>query len=413
MKIRTIFILLITPIFLFSQENVGIGLSNPEAKLQILTNSGLSYPQLRLTEDGNDYARIKMESNLHPNAFWDIAARADTSSLMSRLNFYFKNGNNAGDYLTIYGNGNVGINNTSPESTLDVKGGRWNLESGDAGDLRVGNSTYNFRVSAATGGGGAGAVRLFASGGINKMFFGTDNTIRMTLDAEGDLGIGVTSPSEKLHVNGSVRISDLAGSGDRNVIVDSNGKMKIGTVGVGDTDWIEAGSLVFTNKDVLMNGINANDATGETYATRISNITNSGPPLNFNSGSFTNFDGNNLDAYGMIVNQISGGTYNIQEHSNGSLEMVRGGGNAAIGTTVSGSKLKILGPDNDGTVAPIEIATSGGQLLLMDGNEIESAGTATGLHLNAISGKPVSIGTYTIPSGYKFSVHGKIITEEI
>lgn len=101
-------------------QNVGIGVPAPLGKLHIKVNSTTSIPQLRLTEEGDDFARIKMESDKHPGAFWDIAAKANTDTGLSLLNFYFANGTNSGDRMTISGIGNVGIGNTNPQSKLDI-----------------------------------------------------------------------------------------------------------------------------------------------------------------------------------------------------------------------------------------------------------------------------------------------------
>lgn len=117
---------LITAAFLFvtigiTAQNVGIDVTVPTGKLHIKSNSGLNSPQLRLTEDGHDYARLKYESTSDPGAYWDIAAKADTIMDDAKLNFYFRNATNSGDRLTILGNGNVGINSTSPLAKLDIR----------------------------------------------------------------------------------------------------------------------------------------------------------------------------------------------------------------------------------------------------------------------------------------------------
>ncbi len=46
----------------------------------------------------------------------------------------------------------------------------------------------------------------------NTMFFSLDHIERMRIDDAGNLGIGTTTPNERLEVNGKVRISDLTGA---------------------------------------------------------------------------------------------------------------------------------------------------------------------------------------------------------
>jgi hypothetical protein len=182
---------------------VGIGVNDANSKLHISANSGLSFAHLRLTEEGPDYARIKMESDTDPGAYWDIAGRADSVLEDSRLNFFFSSPNGFGDRMTIRGNGRIGINNTNPEAKLDITGGNWNLEAGEPGDLRIGTATHNLRIGVATGGGGAGIARIFAGGGANTLFFGTNDERRMVITSGGNIGIGTDNPGNKLRVNGS------------------------------------------------------------------------------------------------------------------------------------------------------------------------------------------------------------------
>ena len=106
---------------IFSQ-NVGINVPVPIGKLHIKVNSTTSLPHIRLTEDEDDFARIKMENTQYQNSFWDIAARTNSTADFAKLNFYFKNATNSGDRMTITGLGKVGIGNSSPKATLDVNG---------------------------------------------------------------------------------------------------------------------------------------------------------------------------------------------------------------------------------------------------------------------------------------------------
>lgn len=67
-------------------------------------------------------------------------------------------------------------------------------------------------------------------------------------------------------------------------------------------------------------------------------------------------------------------------------------GNVGIGTAIPASKLTINGPENDGTIAGLQV-NSGSQKMIMDGNEIDC--TSGGLHLNHNSGHDVLMRTAT------------------
>ncbi|HCA06460.1 hypothetical protein [Chryseobacterium sp.] len=54
-----------------------------------------------------------------------------------------------------------------------------------------------------------------------------DPSEKMRITSTGNLGIGVTAPSEKLHVVGQTRISSLANSSNKIVIADSQGVLKL------------------------------------------------------------------------------------------------------------------------------------------------------------------------------------------
>jgi len=60
-----------------------------------------------------------------------------------------------------------------------------------------------------------------------RFFTNNNNTLaeKMRIEADGDVGIGTTTPAEKLHVIGNVRSSTLAGVGVRLVASDANGTL--------------------------------------------------------------------------------------------------------------------------------------------------------------------------------------------
>lgn len=65
---------------------------------------------------------------------------------------------------------------------------------------------------------------LFTTGnGEEKMRLSYSSTPNL----DGNLGIGTSSPQEKLHVVGNIRASSLAGTGVRNVSADANGTLTI------------------------------------------------------------------------------------------------------------------------------------------------------------------------------------------
>ena len=122
---------------------------------------------------------------------------------------------NSSEALRIDSSGRVGINTTSPSSELEV------VSSG-ANGIVLGEDTSNSTVSSrlffdnATSGQG---VTLLNAGGGLAIFTGatpgsSSGTERIKMASNGSLGIGTSSPSKKLHVNGDTLLDgDLTVNG--------------------------------------------------------------------------------------------------------------------------------------------------------------------------------------------------------
>jgi hypothetical protein len=123
-----------------------------------------------------------------------------------------------GDKVAITKEGSVGIGTSAPAMPLDVSGLGARLKNpatsaSDYTTFRLQGPDYangleidffgNNNYTGASYGGGVGSVFI---GNINAkpLVFGTSNTARMTLDASGNVGIGTSSPDQKLTVNGTV-----------------------------------------------------------------------------------------------------------------------------------------------------------------------------------------------------------------
>jgi len=89
------------------------------------------------------------------------------------------------EFMRMSSLGDVGIGMTDPEARLDILGGDWDLDSGNPGDLRIGNATHNFRIGVATGGGGAGITRLYTNS--NALILGTNDTPRLIIEPDGSI----------------------------------------------------------------------------------------------------------------------------------------------------------------------------------------------------------------------------------
>lgn len=256
--------------------NVGIGTTSPSSLLTLAGNNNITFTgvstqnqPMTVGTDGGDNGYINFGGGF--GKFFSIKTNGSTVAQFGAAgNGHVINGyttfnvnssntslivsqSGAGSAATFTG-GNVGIGTTSPSSLLDVNGSSifrnsLTLNFGTTNrtaQLRD-NGLYISRLSD-----GNYASTITADGSItydtrNNHYFKSDGTSILTMLNGGNIGIGTTSPSAKLQVNGNFSIINPTYTGSLSIQHTANGAMAfinsaIGTfMFVGPTNMVDFG----------------------------------------------------------------------------------------------------------------------------------------------------------------------------
>ena len=198
---------------------VGIGITEPTEVLDIkpATSSDSAFIRVRSGSGGTNPVT---ESGLKLTESGEYGFQFVHSGATDLLKIRHQNSAGAvdrDDMMVWNPNGNVGIGTTSPSATLELFKGFASTGLYDTATLKFSttNTTNNWDVGSIRG-----AVKLNAggtSGYPGGLVFATKSpsadaggglTDKMVIDANGNVGIGTTSPSEKLDVVGGPTKSD-------------------------------------------------------------------------------------------------------------------------------------------------------------------------------------------------------------
>ncbi|WP_157676780.1 hypothetical protein [Chryseobacterium sp. T16E-39] len=191
----------------YYNNNVGIGTSNPQSKLQVVSEFTDAY-------DGGSF--ILGDKSL-PNLRMGFNNQSTWIQSHSGAPLHI---NPVGNVLVLNKDaGNVGIGIDNPQSKLEVNGfvtskiSSTTISPSNIGGLNINELGNNvFEMSFARDGQGVVNIKTLLD---NPIAIGTNNTERVRIQAStGNVGIGTKNPDQKLTVKGKIHAED--------VIVDTN-----------------------------------------------------------------------------------------------------------------------------------------------------------------------------------------------
>jgi len=167
-----------TEVFIRNGGNVGIGTEVPDTKLQVEENNTSYAATINNINDGGQGLYVSAgNGGVGVNS---ILSLADNTNAVK---------------VTVLESGNVGIGVVSPTYKLQVHDNSTNYAAIIKNDNSNGEGLL---IAAANGGTGQNSILTLSDSSFNE---------KVSVIENGNVGIGTTSPSEKLEVNGNIRLS--------------------------------------------------------------------------------------------------------------------------------------------------------------------------------------------------------------
>jgi hypothetical protein len=276
--------------------------------------------------------------------------------------------------MRIDSSGNVGIGTSSPSRKLHVK------ESGSfVATFEGGTNAYTSWSNSTGTAGYIGSANGLGSGGLTDLGVRSENNLifltnagseRMRIDSSGNIGIGITNPTTKLHVAGIVQVVESSntafyggdyvrvfGSGQEygfrntggttkaNISMSGNSYFNGGNVGIGTSSPAAKAHIVGAANAIALKVTNAavDGNTADVVHIEPSNGAYYGKLLRIQSGRSDFSDSLLFLNTTAGINGTNGSYMRVQNNLGADIFRIKGDGNVGIGTSTPVSKLHVSG----------------------------------------------------------------------
>ncbi len=263
-------------IFNSNSGNVGVGTISPGVKLDILSSTNLiarfgsttpAHTQVIIDSLASHNSNLTLQRGGVPK--WYMGNRAATD----RLSFIESTG--ITEVLTLTQDGNVGVGTIAPQFKLDI------LSTSTTLVARFATPTHS-QVLIDAGPAHNSNLTLQRSG-VSKWYLGnrasddrlsfvnsTGTAEMLALLQNGNVGVGTTSPTEKLQVAGNVKVSG-------NIDVGGNINAKYQDL----AEWVDSSQELSASTVVILDSTKSNQVIASTrsYDSRVAGVISSQPGL--------------------------------------------------------------------------------------------------------------------------------------
>ena len=221
--------------YLNTNGNLGLGTSSPITKLNIKGDQSADGQLYIEPTNDSEYAGLVIKTTRGADRAYAIFAGGTGTD---DLNFRFRDATAGADRMVIDSSGKVGIGTTSPAEKLHIGSGASETTNSF---VRVdGNASKQkgFNIY----GDGTEQWRIYTSSSNSDLRFYDGSNVTVTFEDGGNVGIGTGTPSQKLHVQGSLRLT--AAFYDSNNATGTSGQVLTSTGSA--TDWKDLDQIATT-----------------------------------------------------------------------------------------------------------------------------------------------------------------------